>query len=52
MLLLDDDDQLPASADGGEIALAARLGTEGLQAVDAALASLSASLDEGRQGRH
>ena len=37
MLLLDDDDELPPAADEGEIVLASRLGSEGLQAIDATL---------------
>jgi len=37
MLLLDDDDELPESPEPGEVALAARLGLNGLQAIDAAL---------------
>ncbi len=37
MLLLDDDDELPESPEPGEVALTARLGPDGLQAIDAAL---------------
>ena len=37
MLLLDDDDELPASPEPGEVALTEQLGPHGLQAVDAAL---------------
>jgi hypothetical protein len=37
MLLLDDDDELPASPEPGEVALVAQLGPHGLQAVDDAL---------------
>jgi hypothetical protein len=37
MLLLDDDDELAASPDLDETELAARLGPQGLQSVDAAL---------------
>ena len=37
MLLLDDDDELPESPEPGEVVLAARLGLNGLQAIDAAL---------------
>jgi hypothetical protein len=39
MLLLDDDDELPQSPEPGEVQLTARLGLDGLQAIDAALAS-------------
>ena len=37
MLLLDDDDRVPASATEAEAALAGRLGKAGLAAVDAAI---------------
>lgn len=37
MLLLNDDDELPTSPDPDETELATRLGSQGLQAVDAAL---------------
>ena len=37
MLLLDDDDELPESPEPGEVALAARVGRNRLQAIDAAL---------------
>jgi hypothetical protein len=37
MLLLDDDDELPIAPDRDETELATRLGSQGLQAVDAAL---------------
>lgn len=37
MLLLDDDDELPATPDEAETALATQLGSDGLKAIDAAL---------------
>jgi len=37
MLLLDDDDELPESPVPSEVVLAARVGLNGLQAIDAAL---------------
>ena len=37
MLLLDDDDELPAVPDQGETQLAAQLGPDGLRSVDATL---------------
>jgi hypothetical protein len=37
MLLLDDDEELPADADAAETALAAQLGHQALKAIDAAL---------------
>ena len=37
MLLLDDDDELPKSPEPGELVLVARLGLDGLRAIDAAL---------------
>jgi|SRR5262245_49753808 len=39
MLLLDDDDELPASADETEARLASQAGADGLRAIDAALTS-------------
>src|SRR5688572_23394878 len=38
MLFLDDDDELPASPEPSEAELATRLGSDGLRAIDAALA--------------
>jgi hypothetical protein len=37
MLLLDDDDELPLEPDQDEASLAARLGSDGLRAVDTVL---------------
>jgi hypothetical protein len=37
VLLLDDDDALPLSPDDAEIGLASQLGSDGLEAIDAAL---------------
>src|SRR5215471_8822700 len=37
MLLLDDDDELPALPEPSEAILAARLGSQGIEAIDAAL---------------
>ena len=39
MLLLDDDDELPEPPELGEVELTARLASDGLQAIDAALLS-------------
>lgn len=43
MLLLDDDDELPASADPSESDLATRLGPDGVRAIDLELASHASS---------